>query len=214
MKYKQIVRHYESCFEKHGDTAKGVDWTRNEQVDIRYQTMLELINFTEKTFQLSKDISLLDFGCGLSHLFEYIQKKNIRGINYTGLDISEQFYQASKRKFPNNHYLYGDILLDDSVISQNYDYIIMNGVFTEKLSLSYIEMFAFFKRMITRVYPYCSKGLAFNVMSKQVDWEKDNLFHVPFDEMSTFLTKNISRNFIIRNDYGLYEYTVYLLKLV
>ena len=47
---------------------------------------------------------------------------------------------------------------------------------------------------------------------KQVDWEKDFLFHLPLDTLAFFLTKELTRNFIIRNDYGLYEYTVYLYK--
>ena len=54
------------------------------------------------------------------------------------------------------------------------------------------------------------KGVAFNVMSKHVDWERDDLFHLPFDEMAGFVTRNLTRNFVIRNDYGLFEYTVYL----
>ena len=43
-----------------------------------------------------------------------------------------------------------------------------------------------------------------------VDWERDDLFHVPLDLLANFFSKNVSRNFIIRNDYDLYEYTVYL----
>lgn len=49
-------------------------------------------------------------------------------------------------------------------------------------------------------------------MSKDVDWEREDLFHLSLDELSNFLTKEVSRNFIIRNDYGLYEYTTYLYK--
>ena len=88
----------------------------------------------------------------------------------------------------------------------------MNGVFTEKRDLSYETMFQYFTEMISKIYKHCNKGLAFNVMSKQVDWEVDSLFHVPMKDMEIFLTNNITRDFIIRNDYGLYEYTVYLFK--
>ncbi len=47
-------------------------------------------------------------------------------------------------------------------------------------------------------------------MSKQVDWERDDLFHLPLDQMADFVCGNLSRNFVIRNDYGLYEYTTYV----
>jgi len=38
------------------------------------------------------------------------------------------------------------------------------------------------------------------------------LFHVSYDLLSDYLCKNLTRHHIIRNDYGLYEYTVYVLK--
>lgn len=212
MKYQVIVEHYEECFEKFGDTPLGVDWTKEEQVEFRYQTMLELVNFREKSFQVTKQVSLLDYGCGLSHLYEFIQKNNINNIEYTGLEISNKFFNESRQKFPTNNYILGDILKDKNLLQNNYDYIVMNGVFTEKRNLSYNDMFEYFEQMICLIYRYCNKGISFNVMSKQVDWEIDTLFHVPMDDMANFLTKKISRNFIIRNDYGLYEYTVYLYK--
>ncbi len=55
-------------------------------------------------------------------------------------------------------------------------------------------------------------GVAFNVMSKDVDWEREDLFHLPLNVLSNFLTKEVTRDFIIRYDYGLYEYTTYLYK--
>ena len=88
----------------------------------------------------------------------------------------------------------------------------MNGVFTEKRELSFEEMWLYFTELISLIYNKCNKGIAFNVMSKSVDWERDDLFHLSLDKLSGFLCKKITRNYIIRNDYGLYEYTVYLFK--
>ena len=51
-------------------------------------------------------------------------------------------------------------------------------------------------------------------MTKHVDWERDDLFHLPFDTLAAVLKKEISRHFVISNDYGLYEYTVYVYKNV
>ena len=30
-------------------------------------------------------------------------------------------------------------------------------------------------------------GIAFNVMTKHVDWERDDLFHLPFDQLAEWL---------------------------
>jgi hypothetical protein len=64
-------------------------------------------------------------------------------------------------------------------------------------------------RTVMRVCSLVEVGVAFNVMSKHVDWERDDLFHVPFDEIAAFLFANVTRNMVLRADYGLYEYTVY-----
>jgi len=104
-----------------------------------------------------------------------------------------------------------DILESEKYLS-NFDYIILNGVFTEKNSLTQDEMWKYFTDIISIIYKKANKGFAFNVMSKDVDWERQDLFHLPLDQLSKFICGNLTRNYIIRNDYGLYEYTVYVFK--
>jgi SAM-dependent methyltransferase len=203
-KYLSIVSHYESCLEKYGDTHLGVDWPKKEDVDKRYKVMLEVI----KPIASGK-VELLDFGCGTSHLYEYILLHGFDYIEYSGLDLSTKFVELSKKKFPHIKYYQLDIL-DDSNGLPNFDYIVANGVFTEKRNLSFDDMFEYFQAVIHSLFSKSEIGIAFNVMSKQVDWERDDLFHLPLDLLADFLTKRISRNFIIRNDYGLYEYTTYV----
>jgi len=205
-KYLSIVAHYEACLEQHGDTHLGVDWPKKEDADARYGIMLEVIKPHP-----DRDISLLDFGCGASHLYEYIVKRNMRHITYAGLDLSEKFIQLSKSKFPENNYYCLDIL-DQSSQLPSFDYVVMNGVFTEKRELSSDEMLAYFMRMLKAIFDKTNIGMAFNVMSKQVDWEREDLFHLSLDTLAHFLTRELTRNFVIRNDYGLYEYTAYVFK--
>lgn len=206
--YDKIIQHYENCLEEHGDTHLGVDWPKLEDVDKRYKVMLDCIRIQDDS---PNGVSLLDFGCGTAHLLAYIHKNNFQNIAYSGIDISQKFIDVSKNKYPQNTFYCLDILADETQIS-NFDYIVMNGVFTEKRELSFDEMWDYFTKMISVVFQKCNKGIAFNVMSKNVDWEREDLFHVSHDLLSDFLCKNISRDYIIRNDYGLYEYTVYVYK--
>jgi hypothetical protein len=48
-------------------------------------------------------------------------------------------------------------------------------------------------------------------MSSNVDWKDDKLFYPSLDELGELCGK-LTRNFVIRSDYGLYETTVYLYK--
>lgn len=203
-RYSRIITHYESCLEKYGDTHLGVDWPNKKDTQTRYNIMLEVMKF-DKT----NHVSLLDFGCGASHLYEYILQHQLDHIAYSGLDISEKFIQLSQKKFPALPYYCIDILEAPHEVPE-VDYIVINGVFTEKRELTFHEMLEYFQTVLVEVFAKARKGLAFNVMSKQVDWERKDLFHVPFDMLAEFLVKNLSRHFIFRNDYGLYEYTVYL----
>jgi SAM-dependent methyltransferase len=207
MNYLEIAEHYNSCFEKHGDNNLGVDWPNYKDTLTRHKVMFEVTRFGNQTPK--KPISLLDFGCGLGHFYEWIRNEKIE-VNYSGLDINENFYNLCKNKFPNLEFFHKDILKDE--ILPNYDYIICNGVFTEKRNLTQDEMFDFLKKTISVLWKKTDVGISFNVMSKLVDWERNELFHLSIDDLGKFITQNLSRNFIIRNDYKLYEYTVYVYK--
>lgn len=204
-KYLKIVSHYEECLERHGDSHLGMDWPNKQDAETRYQVMLELIH--PKT--PGSSATLLDFGCGASHFYEYILTRGIKGISYSGLDLSQKFVDLSKSKFPSNSYYCIDLLQAPAALPV-FDYIVLNGVFTEKCSLAFDEMLPYFKQLVKKVFERAEIGIAFNVMSKHVDWERDDLFHLPFDLLAEFLTKEVSRNFIFRNDYRLYEYTSYV----
>lgn len=202
-KYLSIVSHYESCLEQYGDTHLGVDWPKADDVPKRHRVMLEVIKSNQER------VSLLDFGCGAAHLNEYIVERGLKNIEYAGLDLSEKFVRLAQSKFPRNSFYCMDLLDDDSALPA-FDYIVLNGVFTEKLEFSFDEMLAYFKQSLARVFAHAKIGIAFNVMSKHVDWERPELFHLPFDTLAEFLKKELSRHFVFRNDYGLYEYTTYV----
>lgn len=202
------MEHYEQCLEKFGDTHLGVDWPKKEDALLRYRIMLDLYRF-DRYADTKVKFTLLDFGCGAAHLLEYIIQNDLHTWDYVGFDLSEKFIELCRQKFPSHKFIWGDVLLNELILP-NADYVVMNGVFTEKRSLSFPEMYQFMQAVLLKVFPLCQRGLAFNVMSKSVDWERDDLFHLPIDMLADFLTRNLSRHFIIRNDYGLYEYTVYL----
>lgn len=203
-KYIEIAKHYESCVNKHGDSHLGVDWPREYDTNTRHEAMLGVLKN-----DVSKEIELLDLGCGLSHMMDYMIKKGFDRIRYSGLDITPKFVELSKTKYPQNKYYCLDILEDASALP-DFDYIVMNGVFTQKVSLKFDEMFLFLKKITSRAFEKAKKGIAFNVMSKQVDFERDGSFHVPFDIMAAFIAKELSRKFVFNHGYGLYEYTSYV----
>jgi len=205
LKYDQIYLNYESDYEQFGDTFLGVGWPREEDCNIRFKVLSEIIDFSEN------NVSVLDFGCGLSHFYEYlIKEKLLHKIDYLGLDISERYIKRSIEKYPKNKYYCKDILKED--FDFDFDYAILNGVFTQKFSLTQEEMFEFLQAIVKRVYKSCKKGISFNIMSNCVDFKKDGGFHLPMSDLCDFVTSQLTRDFVVRHDYGLYEYSVYIYK--
>jgi SAM-dependent methyltransferase len=202
--YRRIVEHYEGCLARHGDTHLGVDWPRIEDVDKRHAVMLGVVRG-----DAAETVTLLDFGCGLGHFLEYLLGRQAHHIRYTGLDLSDRFIALCRSKFPGVAFECLDVL-DPCIDIEEFDYVVMNGVFTEKRDLSQEEMWAYFQAVLRRLWRKTRVGMAFNVMSKQVDWERDDLFHVSFDMLASFLRAELSRHLVFRHDYGLYEYTTYV----
>lgn len=204
--YGELVEYYEACLAEHGDSHRGVDWPNAADAATRYRVMLDVIRPSHSP------VALLDVGCGAGHLLEYMRQRTIPGVDYHGLDLSTKFVELCREKFPETRFYCLDLLRpsDGDVPLPEADYVVMNGVFTEKRSLSYDEMWKFFTSLVERAFSLARVGIAFNVMSKHVDWERPDLFHVPFDDMARFIRQQLSRHYCFRADYGLYEYTTYV----
>jgi SAM-dependent methyltransferase len=210
--YEKIAGYYKKCFAEHGDTPQGLAWPNEEDMDKRFKIMAGVIKpeYVVGDHLLYRELaSLLDLGCGTGRFKDHLTWN----IKYYGADISENSIEFCKKKYPNikDKFFQIDVLKTPEKLDF-YDYIVMNGIFTVKCDLSFEDMFDFLKKMIEITFAKANKGIAFNVMSKHVDWERDDLFHMPFDVLAKFLCKEVTRNFIFRNDYGLYEYTIYLYK--
>ncbi len=198
MDYHVLQRHYESCLRRHGDSHLGVDWPKAEHVPVRNAVMLDVAD---------RPGNVLDFGCGLGSL---LPEAEARGHSYHGVDISPLFIGECRRKFPGKRFDAVDILVDG--VLEPADYVIANGVFTEKRELSDSEMERFFQDCLAKLFPLARRAVAFNVMSAHVDYRRADLFHVGFDRMAE-LVQPWTRHYRFRADYGLYEYTVYLYRV-
>ena len=208
--YRILGKHYESILKKFGDSNRGMDWKNDTDSLLRFKIIEEL--FEDKLNLKNTKIKLLDFGCGTSNFFEYLKKKNNhKHFNYTGIDINYNSIEISKNKFPSNSYLHKDIL-NEKVCLDVYDYIIINGLFTQKLSLSFKKMTEFMFNILNKLSNNFSIAMSFNVLSENVDYFNKKNYYPKARQLEEFICKNITRNFVIRHDYGLYEKTFYLYK--
>ncbi|KUG09614.1 class I SAM-dependent methyltransferase [Solirubrum puertoriconensis] len=204
-----IVAQCESYLAAHGDNHKGVGWPNFDDAQLRYQVMLDGLL---AAVPAGKQVCVLDFGCGPAHFHAFLQQQpHATRVEYTGLDLSEKYLAIARQKFPNTTFLQLDVLKEPEALP-TFDYIVLNGIFTQKCSNSFEEMWAYCQETLRTLWPKARHGMAFNAMTKQVDWERDDLFHLPMDTLAAFLKKELTRHFTFRHDYGLFEYTSYLFR--
>lgn len=196
-----LERHYRNKFMEHGPTSEGVDWGTNEKaVEIRHSVMHKIIQ--------KKKCSILDVGCGYGAFYEYLLNKNL-DFEYTGLDLVEEMIDYSSAKHTACSFIKGDIL--DLEIEKK-DYIICNGILTQKLGCSQLEMWEFVKKVILKMWSIADEAIAFNIMSTNVNFFSENLFYKSPTELLAWVNQEITNSFSIIHSYPLYEYTVYLYK--
>ena len=190
---------------KYGDSYRGVGYTKSpEEAEERYRLMLDVVREHDRT------LTLLDLGCGLGHLLDVIQADlAYRHLRYVGLDISAAYLAAAKARHPAHDFIGLDVLQAGHRLPV-FDYVVLNGVFNYRGPIAYTQMLRYWEQMVEAAYRHCRLGIAFNVMSTLVDWERDDLFHLPFDTMANFVHGHLSRHFIVRHDYRAFEYTTYV----
>jgi len=206
-----IVAYYDEHLARFGDTAAGAAWPNEKDRQLRFRVMCDLF----RDVGLEKQPPMVcDLGCGTGEMLRYLREHKHSSFRYVGADRSALALSYARGKFPDERWVEIDVLTasDDQLDQISCDYLVANGLFTVKHELSWDQMWTFMTDTLKRVWPRVRRGIAFNVMSKVVEWERDDLFHVSYDDIARFLHELAGRNIQLRADYGLYEYTAYAYK--
>ena len=203
---KGIKEIYENNLLSFGKNYKGVGWKKKKDAITRHRIMSKII-LNKKSRN-----HILDLGCGLSHFYNYLKINDFK-FKYFGVDLSQEMIRISKKKYPKNKYYCLDILKDHNKISK-VDYIVINGLFTQKGKYTNEKMFKFLKKILKISYAKANKGIAFNVMSELVEWKNKGNFYLSIEKITKFINQYLSNSFIINHQYGLYEYTIFIYKKI
>jgi SAM-dependent methyltransferase len=193
---EDIIRLYEDRLGKYGQSIKTMGWRDQEQQHLRFRILSEIKDLNAK--------KILDVGCGFGDFYDYLVEKGIN-VDYSGFDISKRIIDVAKNRHPHLKFEVKDILTEK--IDQKYDYIFESGILNKKLSDNY----RYAKAIITAMYSLCNEGISFNMMTNYVDFEEDYLFYYSPENIFRFC-KSLSKFVVIRHEYPLFEFTVYIFK--
>jgi SAM-dependent methyltransferase len=198
---EHLKEFYKNEFRLHGDSHSSVRYASRESQWSRYDILTEISDLASKT--------ILDYGCGTGHLLEYLNQKNTRIKDYIGIDILPEFLEICKAKFSSATFLQN---LGDC--KKSFDYGIISGTFNDALSNNR----DFWKQVISDLFLRCNDGIAFNMMSKYVDYENPKLYYEDPSYVLDFVKKNLSPFVTLRHDYLCkvdsipYEFSIYVYK--
>ena len=203
---QNVKREYETHLLNYDiNSPEAVHYKNMRKVNLRFEILTEVADLNNKR--------ILDFGCGNALLMDFMEQNNIN-CDYYGWDISEKMIEIAKIRHPNVNFKVIDILNDDlSDYIYYFDFIIISGVFNGKWNNNGENIHKnWIKETLLKLWLLCKSGISINFLTEYVDWKEEGLYYCRLDDIIPFITKKLSRSFVLRRDYNLFEFTLYIFK--
>ncbi|WP_456059996.1 class I SAM-dependent methyltransferase [Brachyspira pilosicoli] len=184
---------------------KVVDWESEEAQNLRFKALIEHFNMSSNV--------LLDVGCGVGSLAEYIDKNNIN-LYYIGIDIMPEMVERAKSKTYKNispQFMTMDFFKKTD-IKDDVDYIYTSGIFN--LNLGNNE--EFLKEAIEAFLLAARNGVCFNLLDisckekygdKYYYYKKDDILLLTQDILKKL---NLSYKIHIEDKYLQNDFSVFI----
>lgn len=192
---QDVIAQYRQVYQEHGYSPKSMFCLKDRQEEI----------FGALTATLRQEpFSVLDYGCGLAYLKEYLDTR-FHNYEYIGVDIVPDFTQANRQRYPGIHF---ETISSPEDILETYDYILISGVFNllyQGYDPEAQQQFVF--DTLKTLFQKTRRTLAVNFMTTQVDFVQPNAYHQNPLDLYRFAVENLSRRVRLDQSYMPYEFT-------
>jgi SAM-dependent methyltransferase len=162
----------------HGDSYLAVDWGSQQSQCARFQTLGRLIPLQHR--------SLLDVGCGMGHLLDWLHGQEIQLRCYEGVDVTGSMVQAARLRHPVETFLECDLLSGGQPSQDGYDVVFASGIFYLALS----EPYQFLASMLGRLFELTQQALVFNILTASgTDVSSGGEFRADIDHLLTIVSE-------------------------
>lgn len=200
-----LSEHYGRKFAEHGACPEGVDWGPNPEDHIlRLSRMLAVADLG---LQPGIRQSILDVGCGYGSLLDLLHERGL-DLSYSGIDVCGPMIEAARARHADCSWLVGDVMNLEG--ERQFDYVVCNGVLTQKLGATIRDMDHFLNVVVTKMFELCRVGVAFNVMTTHVNFMVPNLYYRNPVELLAWCMSELTSRVRLDHAYPMFEYTVYL----
>ena len=171
-----------------------LDWADSAGQLTRFRILAENVDLTGR--------SLLDVGCGLGDLLEYLDRAGI-AADYTGVDIVPEMVEAARRRHPAGEFIVGDIFSENPFLGRRFDVAFCSGLF----NLNVGNNRGFLAAALPAMFALATGHVVFNLLHA---WTPDKHPHcVYFDPAEVVpMVETMSDRVRIVDDYLPNDFTV------
>lgn len=151
MKRKEKIREYYLPKLKNEKSDSGcLGWENEQAQELRFEVLKNIF---------FHGASVLDVGCGLGNLYDYLKKQDYN-FKYTGVDILPEMIFRAKEKNPQAEFFSANIFEDDLFGDRKFDVIYASGIFNIELG----NNDDFLRNALQRFVSLSNKFVVFNLL--------------------------------------------------
>ncbi len=155
MDFAPALEFYEAALATGGDAGAKVGWYSGEGSQIaNFIALCDAVG-------LADGVSVLDVGCGLGALLDYLARIG-RRVDYVGVDISEKMVAAARELHPGATFEVRDIL--ESPPQRRFDVVFCSGTLNYRIP----DHHRWMGRMLARMYELANRAVAVNFLGTTV----------------------------------------------
>ncbi|WNV05379.1 class I SAM-dependent methyltransferase [Candidatus Methylospira mobilis] len=200
-----VADYYTDTLNRHGPSARGVDWNGEESQNLRFTQLARLINTSA-----ADAFSVNDLGCGYGALLNFLIAQ-YPAVRYQGYDISAKMIEAAQTR----HASAGAArFFHASKPGQRADYSFASGIFNVRLDHPDSEWRDHVLQTLDVLDRSSSRGFAFNCLTSYSDSGKMRpyLYYADPCDLFAHCKRAYARDVALLHDYGLYEFTLLVRK--
>lgn len=148
----RINSYYIDKITKENPSYKIHGWESQDAQNIRFNVLYNAVKL--------KGLSLLDVGCGVGSLLDYLNTKRVK-VSYVGIDILKEMVLLAKERHSDSLFLHQNIFTDNPFPNGSFDVVFASGIFN--LDLGNNEKFM--QEAISLFGKLASKYIVFNCLS-------------------------------------------------
>ena len=196
--FERVKTMYREGFEKFGDSTEALLTPKGRQEE-RFGLLAEYLSSGDR---------ILDFGCGLGYLYEYLQQHTTVDFTYHGVDLSEEFITTCDSKFANDPNCSFELIDPESIPSDKFDIVFCSGVFNINYSSNRESHIEYVYGKLEELFARTERLLVTDFLSPNVDYQQEDSFHVEYGSLLDFCQTKLSRRWLLRHDVLPYEVTL------